>query len=219
MQIMQLFFLLCKLCWLPIWFWVQFKILVLIYKNLYDMEPDYLRGPHLPRLQLPVPSGLAGEASYKSYLWKSVTWWDSWREIFCYGACPLNSAIAISKPGWESGSVGIRLWQVNWDFKVASLCIKPKTTLEMHCTLDEVAGKMQNCRNMVGIIQRNLPFETTLFLNLDCAWPCWPLGKALKTWLCHHAGAPGNGRELLYWIYWAWHKDRLWPVILFILVF
>lgn len=35
--------LLCKLHWMPICFWVQFKVLVVTFKALHDIGPSYLR--------------------------------------------------------------------------------------------------------------------------------------------------------------------------------
>lgn len=43
----------------------------------------------------------------------------------------------------------------------------------------------------------------------DWPEPCWTLCKALKTWICAQAGAPGCIMKYVFWLYWLYDAFSL----------
>lgn len=86
--------------WLPLCFWFQFKISVMIYEVLHVMGPGYLKDC-LPCLHLPIPLELVGEICFRSHLLENVIWQDpgrepllSWSSLTLWHIIPLGDHIA-----------------------------------------------------------------------------------------------------------------------------
>lgn len=83
--------LLYKLHYLPVCFWDQFKILVMTYKLIEDM--DWVSwGTASPWLHLPIPWGPAEEACYGFHILRGVTWWGQRRDSFLPWYLPFGTS-------------------------------------------------------------------------------------------------------------------------------
>lgn len=119
-------FLLCKLHWLALCFWLQFRMLIMTYNILHYMILDYFRDClSLAISTLPVRSDRTNNA-LGSCLLSNAIWWAQGKCYSYHGTCPLNHhhpedqtvsqtlmafhALLVLSPGmriWVSGKVCI----------------------------------------------------------------------------------------------------------------
>lgn len=63
--------LLCKMHWLPVYFWFLFKVLVFIFKAIHGRLSEGL----FPQLLLLIPLDLTDRACYRLHWLGTYTWW------------------------------------------------------------------------------------------------------------------------------------------------
>lgn len=80
-QMAHMTFLLYGLCWLPVCFWTQFKVLVITFKALYSWGPRYLRN-YLTSIELTCPTHSSGKDLFQILSAKEFQLAESWRRVF-----------------------------------------------------------------------------------------------------------------------------------------
>ena len=73
--------LLCELHWLPVCFWVQFKVLVITFKALHGMGPGYLKDRLVP-IRSTCPTQACKEGMLRTRSTKEFHLVGSWRRAF-----------------------------------------------------------------------------------------------------------------------------------------
>lgn len=104
----------CELHRVPVYLWVQFKLLVIVFKVLQSMGPGSLRN-HLVSIILTQPTWLVEEIYCGTCWLKNFDWWGLW---IYFGVCPALWNILPPDVKWDltllTFQKGIKTCFVNW---------------------------------------------------------------------------------------------------------